>query len=223
MCGIAGSLNSSMFEVLMIANTERGDYAASVLQLKKKFGHETYKKRGKINFDKDLILDDAAKYYIGHVQAPTSGERQWSYDTSHPFFSLNWAIVHNGVLTNEEDLRVKELPWDENPVDSSLIVNLLEKYTEKEGILKNDEQYNIICKALSKLEGTFALAILYLPTNTLYIVRQGSVLHFDDKGNFSTIPGKTFEVVPEGVVFRLKGKKWIEVGPFISNSPFVFV
>ena len=222
MCGIAGSFNASMFEVLMTANTERGDYGGGVLQLKDKHGHETYKKRGIIDFDKDLQLDDA-KYYIGHVQAPTSGERQWSYDTSHPFFSLNWAIVHNGVLTNEKQLREKELSWDENPVDTSLIVNLLEKHTECAGTLKPKDQYDVICRTLSKLEGTFALAIVYLPTNATYIVRQGSVLHFDNKGNFSTIPGITFSVVPEGVVFKLRGNKWVEVGPFKSNSPFLFV
>jgi glucosamine 6-phosphate synthetase-like amidotransferase/phosphosugar isomerase protein len=213
-----------MFEVLMQANTERGDFGAGVLMLKNKYGHETYKKFGIINFDKDILLDEdnTNKYFIGHVQAPTSGERQWSYDTSHPFFSLNWAVVHNGVLTNEDKLR-KDLPWDENPVDTSLIVNILETLTETSGTLNNTQQYDIICKTLSKLEGTFALAITYLPTNTVYIVRQGSVLHFDDKGNFSTIPGDTFKVVPEGVVFKLKGKKWVEVGPFKGNSPFIFV
>lgn len=223
MCGIAGSFNASMFEVLMQANTERGDFSAGVLQIKKKHGHETYKKEGTIDFDKDLILNPESKYYIGHVQAPTSGERDWGYETSHPFFSLNWAIIHNGVLTNEDQLREKEIPWDENPVDSSLIVNLLEKSTTKEGTLSLQEQYNVICEALQKLEGTFALAILYLPSNTLYIVCQGSVLHFDNKGNFSTVPGKTFDPVPEGKVFRLKRKQWVEVGDFTGKSPFVFV
>lgn len=212
-----------MFEVLMQANTERGDYAAGVLQLKKKHGHETFKKEGKIDFDKDLILNDKMKYFIGHVQAPTSGDRDWGYDTSHPFFSLNWAIVHNGVLTNEDKIREKLLPWDENPVDTSLIVNLLEKNTRVEGTLSPQNQYNVICETLQQLEGSFALAIVYLPTNSIFIVRQGSVLHTDKKGNFSTIPGKTFEPVPEGKVFRLVRKVWKEVGDFKGNSPFVFV
>jgi len=223
MCGIVGSPNISMFEVMMEANVERGDFSTGVLQLKKRTGHETFKKEGLINFDQDLILDSSKRYYIGHVQAPTSGERGWGYETSHPFFTLDWAIVHNGVLTNDVKIRKNELPHCENPVDSSLIAEILQKNTPGKGTMNLEQQYGIICNALKMLEGTFALAIVYLPTNTIHIVRQGSILHIDQKGNFSTIKGKTFDLVPEGIVYRLNRSKWQEVGPFETKSPFVFV
>jgi hypothetical protein len=126
------------------------------------------------------------------------------------------------VLTNEEKLR-KKVPWDENPVDSSLIVSLLQQTTPEKGTMNLTDQYGIICDVLKQLKGSFALAIVYLPTNTIHIVRQGSVLHFDEKGNFSTIKGKTFDLVPEGIVYRLNRSKWEEEGPFKTNSPFVFV
>jgi len=212
-----------MFEILMQANSDRGKFASGILQLYKKHGHITFKKKKSINFDDDPILDPKCKYYIGHNQAPTGGERKFEYDTCHPFFSLNWAIVHNGVLTNEEALRKKELKTSENLVDSSLIVDLLEKHTVSDGTLKIEEQSNVIKKTLKKLRGSFALAIVYLPTNAIYIVRQGSVLHFDKKGNFSTIKGDTFDLVPEGVLFRLVRNRWTEVGKFKTKSPFAFV
>ena len=223
MCGIAGSSRESMFEILMQANSDKGKFANGIVQLYKKHGHITFKKKHLIDFDKDPILDPKCKYYIGHNQAPTSGKRTFEYDTCHPFFSLNWAIVHNGVLTNEESLRKKVLTNSENEIDSSLIVDLLEKFTATEGTLNVEGQCDVIKQALKKLRGSFALAIVYLPTNAIYIVRQGSVLHYDKKGSFSTVKGDTFELVPEGIVFRLVRNRWTEVGKFRTKSPFVFV
>lgn len=222
MCGIAGSYDTSMFEVLMEANAARGDFASGVLQVKKKHGHETFKKEGLIDFDSDLILNPLCKYFLGHVQAPTSGERGWGYDTSHPFFSLNWSIIHNGVLTNEESLR-KMMSWDENPVDTSLIVNLLEEFTPDSGTLKVADQLDVVCRTLQGLEGTFALAMVYLPTNNIYLARQGSILHIDEKGNFSTVKGNTFELIPEGKIYKLNRSRWVEAGEFKGKSPFIFV
>jgi glucosamine--fructose-6-phosphate aminotransferase (isomerizing) len=212
-----------MFEVLMEANAARGDFASGVVQIKKRKGHETFKKEGLIDFDKDLVLDPLSKYYIGHVQAPTSGERGWGYDTSHPFFSLNWAIMHNGVLSNETEIRQKHLPYDENPVDSSLIVNMLEEFTPDAGRVLASGQVDVIKRSLEVLEGTFALVMLYLPTNSLYLARQGSVLHIDKKGNFSSIKGKTFRKIPEGTIYKLSRSKWERVGKFKTNSPYLFV
>ena len=71
----------------------------------------TLKQKGTINFDSknlsDKNLDEYIDYFIGHVQAPTSAQREWSYDTSHPFESLSWSVVHNGVLTNYENIRAQ--------------------------------------------------------------------------------------------------------------------
>jgi glucosamine 6-phosphate synthetase-like amidotransferase/phosphosugar isomerase protein len=222
MCGIAGSYNTSMFEVLMEANSTRGDFASGIVQLKKKTGHETYKREGLVDFNKDLILDPLKKYYIGHAQAPTSGQRSWQYDTSHPFFSLDWCIMHNGVLTNDEFIRKEQLSWDENPVDTSLIVNLLQEYTSKTSTLKVDEQRKVIKKVLEQLEGTFGLVMVYLPTNAMYLARQGSVLHIDKKGNFSSVKGKTFRLIPEGSIYKIGRSSWERVGGFKTNSPFLF-
>lgn len=223
MCGIAGSFDTSMFEVLMEGNKSRGNFSMGVVQVKdRKGGKQTIKQKGEIDFNKVKLLEKA-RYYIGHAQAPTSAKRDWGYETSHPFESQDWLVVHNGVLSNDDELKKKEVPWDENPVDTSRIVSLLQKVTKEVGTLTLAEQYEVIQITLKKLKGTFALAIMYLPTNEVYIVRQGSVLHFDKKGNFSTVKGQSHELVPEGVVFRLKGKTWAEVGKFESDSPFLFV
>jgi glutamine phosphoribosylpyrophosphate amidotransferase len=99
MCAIIGANKTSKFEVLYQANLQRGNFATGILCLHGRNDQMTFKKEGTVNFDQ-VELDNLCDYYIGHVQAPTSAKRTWSHDTSHPFDSLSWSVVHNGVLTN---------------------------------------------------------------------------------------------------------------------------
>ena len=221
MCAIIGSPNLTMYETLYEANLPRGNFATGVMCLKDMNEQCILKKKGNIDFD-NVKLEESSDYFIGHVQAPTSINREWSYDTSHPFESLSWSVLHNGVLTNWEEIRAKYIEWDINPVDTSVIPNLLQYYTEE----CEDEcpAHEIIKRVLNQLEGTFALCIVDTDCNDVYLARQGSILHYNDKGDFSTLEGKGFELVPEGVILMLKDYcKWEEVGKFEVNSPFLFL
>ena len=222
MCGIAGSFRESMFEVLMEANSTRGNFSQGILQLKHKRGHATTKKRGGINFDTIKYVQDL-KYLIGHCQAPTSSKRTWGYDTSHPFQSGDWTVVHNGVLTNDIELRKMIEGGNDNPVDTSSIAMLLNQNSKKFSTMKPAERVEVISETLGVLRGTFALAMVYLPKRAVYIARQGSILHYDSKGNFSTIKGDTFNEVNEGDIMHLVKKTWTTVGKFKSTSPFVMI
>lgn len=206
----------------MEANRVRGNFSMGVIQLNNKRGHTTTKRRGEIDFDTFKYVDDY-RYLIGHTQSPTSAKRTWEYDTSHPFQSGDWMIVHNGVLTNEPELR-KAVNCDTvNAVDSSLISSLLMKVTKESGILTNDEQVKAIQLTLEALKGTFAVAIIYIPRNKVYIARQGSVLKYDNVGNFSSIGSLDWNTLEEGTIMRLIGKKWSKVGNFETKSPFVML
>lgn len=113
MCAIFGAPDKSMLEVLYTANQNRGTFASSYVQL-------TYddqfimKKEGEIDWD-SVDGSKQANYNCGHVQAPTSAMRDWAYETSHPFDTMSFMVFHNGVLTNEKDLRRKHLPFLEQP------------------------------------------------------------------------------------------------------------
>jgi len=123
MCAIVGANKSSKFEILYQANLPRGNFASGLIGLNRGGDQMVLKKKGTINFDK-VQLDDFNDYYIGHVQAPTSSKRTWSYDTSHPFESLSWSVVHNGILTNHKQIREEHVDWDVNPVDTAVIPSL---------------------------------------------------------------------------------------------------
>ena len=107
MCAIFGSPHATMVEILYDANKERGNFASSIVQLTE-YEQHVIKKEGDIDFEKTK-LDKKNNYYLGHVQAPTSAQRKWHYDTSHPFETMSWMVFHNGVITNEESIRNRHL------------------------------------------------------------------------------------------------------------------
>jgi len=220
MCAIFGSFDKSMLEVLYEANKQRGNFASSVVCLS---DDDQYiaKHEGDINFDKfNYAGKKNIEYLLGHVQAPTSAKRTWNYNTSHPFESMTWLVSHNGVLTNEKKLRRKHTRFLENPVDTAVIVELLEKFTQV-----NKNQVNTIKQVLSALEGSYALSMVNCETNDVYIARVGSILHYNTKGSYSTMPGAGYKVLEEGVIMKLnkKTKRWNKVGTFEIKSPFTFV
>lgn len=221
MCAIVGANNSSKFEVLYQANLPRGNFASGLIGLNSGGDQMVLKKKGTIDFDQ-VQLDDINNYFIGHVQAPTSAKRSWSYDTSHPFESLSWSVVHNGVLTNYKQIRAKHIDWDVNPVDTAVIPNLLQHFTEE--CRGECPAHEIIKRVLNMLEGTFALCMIDTDCNDVYIARQGSVLHYNDNGDFSTLGGEGFKLVPEGTILMLKDyKSWEIVNQFETKSPFLFL
>jgi len=223
MCAIFGSANISTFEVLYDANKERGNFASSAVSLT---GDDQLimKVEGDINFDKVNISSNITKYFIGHVQAPTSAKRDWTWDTSHPFDSLSWMVFHNGVLTNSDELEQWCRPSWNNPVDTAIIPELLQQMMEKCTYKKPRPVY-YIKKVLEMLEGTFALSIIDCDTNEVYLARSGSILHYNSKGDYSTLPGKGYREVPEGSILRLntETKRFNKVGSFEVKSPFLFI
>lgn len=221
MCAIFGSFDASMFEILYEANKQRGTFASSAVGIAEDDQY-IFKKEGSINFD-TIEYCDETHYLTGHVQAPTSAKREWDYETSHPFGSPTWLVSHNGVLTNEQEIRKQYLPWLDNPVDTSVIVNLLQYFTDNDPGIPN--AVKSIRKTLELIQGTFALCIVDSLTSDIYIARCGSTLFYDNKGNFSSTQGKGFKKVPEGVVYKLNKntRRWNKSLEFNVESPFLFI
>lgn len=231
MCGIMGSARESMFEVMYEANKARGNFGSGLIILGET-ANLIIRKDDYFDFDAIGFTMPKLEYMIGHIQAPTSSNRKWTSHTAHPFETQDWCIVHNGVLTNDKALKEVHIPNDRNPVDSSVIVNLLQLYTGKGSVntdntkhycLCLEQQVDIIRRVLEKLEGTFALCMVYKPTSEVYIARQGSVLHMSETGDFSTVKGKQMEEVEEGMIYNFKMNQWIPVSTFKTTSPFLFV
>lgn len=210
MCAIVSSSNKEIFKDLLKHNNHRGTFASSLIIIDKK-SINVHKSEGL--FDENLLDSSGDKLFIGHAQAPTSDVREWNKDTSHPFESNDWLVIHNGVLTNHKELdsSVK--------VDTQCIVNMLQDTSDQ----TSESEGNCIKTVCDKLKGTFALFIVNKKSHNMYILRQGSLLHYNNNGDVSSLRYEGMTLLSEGTILKYHQGQWSKHATFTSHSPFLFL
>ena len=125
-------------------------------------------------------IPEGVHHIMGHVRLTTQGDEKFNYN-NHPFLgeseNTNFALAHNGVLYNDEILKIREhLPETRIETDSYVAVQLIEKKrTLDTGSLKFMAE---------KLEGSFTITVMD-KDNNLYFVKGDNpmcIYHFKDKG-----------------------------------------
>ena len=219
MCGIFGATEKDRFATLYNLNKTRGDFAFGCCFITKNRSIEyIHHQPGILDFDSGLFSSNLDYYYmLGHTQAPTSSQRTYNQDTSHPFVVGDWVVAHNGVLSNYETLREKYLPYHNNPVDSSIIPSLLD-------FLQSEDEVETIKEVLEALEGTYSVWIFNLKSKNVYIARCGSTLFVDRPSNeFSSTKYDGMEEVSDNTISIVTPEGITEVGGFNGNSPFFII
>ena len=217
MCGIFGSSNYERLKTLYNLNKERGSFAYGYLY---RDGQDKFLiQRGEGDVMPSSIIDvDDFNYYLGHTQGPTSSERSFTEETSHPFTYKRWVVAYNGVLSNHKKL----YPDNKCVVDSSVIPYLLHN-NYKDDVIK------AISKTCSQLEGTFSCWIFDSKENDIYIVRCGSTLFYNENGDISSRkPDDSWATIKEGDIYKLIDNNtvdgapanFVSVGSFKTNSPY---
>jgi glucosamine 6-phosphate synthetase-like amidotransferase/phosphosugar isomerase protein len=225
MCGIFGSTDYKRYVALYNKNKKRGSFSYGGLFIDNKL-HALIKTKGTFDFKGNLELEIQGKKtkplnsfqnYLGHTQAPTSAMREYTHKTTHPFSNLNWYVAHNGVLSNFPELKKKLKKYKSvNQVDSSAIPALITSYCSV-----SKKEVDCICKALTKLKGTFGLWIYSSKTGHVYLARSGSTLYADFITNdFSSLPQAGFNPLQEGILYLQTVEGLTSVGTFKPNSPF---
>lgn len=167
---------------------------------------------------------------MGHTRHSTQGSEKKNYN-NHPFFgkckNLNFALAHNGVLTNDYALRKElRLPHTKIETDSYIAVQLIEKKKElcMESVkfmaekVKGSFSFSLLDSddALWLIRGDNPLTMLHLPGYELFIYASTSeILYralietklFDavKRGNTEEIepsPGDIIKILPEGRILR---------------------
>lgn len=111
-------------------------------------------------------IPESAKVVMGHTRMTTQGSEKFNYN-NHPFpghvDKLDFALAHNGVLHNDNELRITErLPKTNIQTDSYVAVQLIEK--------ENALGFDAIRNMAEKTEGSFCYTILDRKDN-LYLVK----------------------------------------------------
>ena len=177
MCGIFGVIaNYSVVNSILDGLTKleyRGYDSSGISILDKNKKLKTIRSKGKlINLkNKFKKINVNGKIGIGHTRWATHGVP--STLNAHPHTSDKVSIVHNGIIENYSILK-KELQKKgykfKSQTDSEVIAHLLDSE------LTFEEPVIAIRKTLAKLEGAFAIAIIFKDLKLLAGARKGSPL-----------------------------------------------
>jgi len=115
----------------------------------------------------------AGRIGIGHTRWATHGRP--SEENAHPHFAGDIVVVHNGIIENHAELRrslIKKGHAFTSETDTEIVAHLIHAYVESG--LKMKEA---ITKALGKIRGSYALAILNKnEKDSIYFAKKGSPL-----------------------------------------------
>ena len=173
---------TSKYEIIKRASTSKQDCFDLVQSL-----YETNNLEQQVKYKQELF----SKIALGHTRWATHGGKT-DYN-AHPHISQHKQIilVHNGIINNF--MTIKEFLQSKNYIfysdtDSEVIANLIEYYI----IIMECNIEEALNKALSQLEGTWALVIIYTKQlDTYYVTRKGSPLLLGYSNDFIICTSET--------------------------------
>ena len=179
MCGIVGYIGDDKATPILLNGLEKLEYRgydSAGVAVYQNHSVEVVKSKGRLKNLCDILTSDnhmTGTLGIGHTRWATHGEP--SDINSHPHCSENgsFAVVHNGIIENYLYLRdylMNKGKRFASETDTEVVAQLLEYYY-------NGNILDTIIKVLSKIEGAYALGIIWKDDpDTLYAVRKDSPL-----------------------------------------------
>ena len=178
MCGIIGIIGKQTVAPLLVEGLRRLEYrgydSAGVATLVNG-SIERRRAQGKlVNLEDRLEAEPVTGMIgIGHTRWATHGVP--NEDNAHPHATSRVAVVHNGIIENFQELR-EELSGAghnfETDTDTEVIVHLVDGY-----LTDGSSPSEAVARALPRLEGAFALVIIFAGEHDLMIgARRGSPL-----------------------------------------------
>lgn len=183
MCGLMGFTNYSKSKIKDLAkltnslaeqSAVRGTDATGIAFCNEKGVNVI--KESKSAFKLNFKHPDTIVSLIGHTRHSTQGSEKKNYN-NHPFIgkciNTKFAFAHNGVLSNDAELRVKlNLPKTKIETDSYIGVQLIQS--------KKHLNFDSIKYMAEKTEGSFSYSILD-DRNNIWLIKGSSplsILHF---------------------------------------------
>lgn len=212
MCGICGYITTKRGEGksakahlsrLLIASSVRGKDAAGIAYITKTNMLNVVKQAGdakELTEAKPYTLalkHNSPDIVIGHARAKTQGDAK-DNNNNHPIYTrTGLALVHNGIIHNDDALFNKYKLERSGEVDSEIIVRLIEhyRYTAKKSMV------NAIKEATSKISGGMACALIDRKTpDKLYLWASSNPLALAYQHSTGTIFFASTPAILEGAL-----------------------
>ena len=178
MCGIIGIIGTNPVAPLLLKGLKRLEYrgydSAGIATLNNGQIHRR-RAEGKLPNLADLIAREpiVGTVGIGHTRWATHGRP--TVANAHPHASDRVAVVHNGIIENFRDLRAELVRGGQifhTETDTEVVVHLLTEHLNQQM-----SPQEAVAEAVARLEGAFALAIIFAGRHDLMIgARRGSPL-----------------------------------------------
>ena len=183
MCGIIGYIGEKQAQPILLNGLKRLEYrgydsSGIALILSQKNSLSIRKSQGKISALEALLHKRPMSGVMGiaHTRWATHGAPNQINAHPHCDCKAEIAVVHNGIIENYAQLKkelIKEGHKFASDTDTEVIVHLIEKFS-KNG---NSNLEQAVRKAVSKLEGSFAIGVISNKEPDKIIgARQGSPL-----------------------------------------------
>ena len=139
-------------------------------------------------------VPDGVSTVMGHTRMATQGSEKLNFN-NHPFYGradVSFALAHNGVIYNDEQIRKAEnLPLTHIETDSYIAVQLIES--------KHELNFDSLSYMAEQLHGSMTITVLDSADN-LYIVKGDNPLclyHYPERGLY--IYASTEEILTAGL------------------------
>lgn len=197
MCGIVGAIAERNVCPILLSGLKRLEYrgydSAGIAVIN---DHQLFRERslGKVVALEEKVAAANLKGTIGisHTRWATHGvphERN-----AHPHVSGTFAVVHNGIIENYQEIKTELLSQYEftSETDTEVIAHLIHSYRASSATLLETVQ-----KVLAKLEGAFSIAVIDANNpDELIVARKGTPLvigvgigeHFIASDPFALLP-----------------------------------
>ncbi len=217
MCGIIGYLGpQDASEVILdgLRRLEYRGYDSAGLAVIKNGGFEVRRAEGKLQQLEIILRDDPVQAHlgIGHTRWATHGRP--SETNAHPHVSGRVAVVHNGIIENFSYLKADLLGEGRqfsSETDTEIIAHLIDRELD----LDDSDPLAAMGRALQRLEGSFALAVLdRRRPDTLLAARKESPLILGlGEGEFFIASDVPAFLTHTNRVVYLDDNELVEVGP----------
>lgn len=180
MCGIVGYIGQRQALPVLLDGLQRLEYRgydSAGIAVLNSHAVEVRKRKGSLQQLREAIKEEPlpdAVVGIGHTRWATHGQPSDPNAHPHADEAAQVAVVHNGIIENFKSLR-RELEGAghrfRSETDSEIIPHLIESY------LKTGVSFvEAVRRAVARLEGAFALAIISKESDEMVAVKQASPL-----------------------------------------------
>jgi len=196
MCGIIGLVSNKEVSSTLLEGLKRLEYRgydSSGIATINKNKIERVRSKGNLSFLEEKLLNTtlSGNVGIGHTRWATHGTPEEK--NAHPHITDKVAIVHNGIIENNNQLRNQLIESGvefSSDTDTEVVCHVLTSYLNS-GL----NAYDSVRATMNDIRGTYALGVLVLnDPDKLYAVRGGSPIAIGSAENQNFIGSDTYSL-----------------------------